>query len=68
MDKRILLTGVTGLIGKEIIEPLKTMGYEISALTIDENSPKNGINWIKCNLFDTESVKSAMEKFGQLIF
>ena len=62
MEKTILLTGVTGLIGKEIIEPLKKLGYKISALTIDENNPDNGVNWIKCNLFDAESVKYSIEK------
>ena len=62
MDTKILLTGVTGLIGKEIIEPLKAMGYDISALTIDEKNPNNGVNWIKCNLFDDNSVKAAVEK------
>lgn len=62
MDKKILLTGVTGLIGKEIIKPLKDLGFELSALTIDENNPDNGVNWIKCNLFDSESVKKAVEK------
>ena len=61
MNKKVLLTGVTGLIGKEIIQPLKDLGYEISALTIDENNPNNGVNWIKCNLFDEESVKNAFE-------
>ena len=61
MDKRILLTGVTGLIGKEVIQPLFDMGYKISALTIDENNPKNGVNWIKCNLFDEKSLKAAVE-------
>ena len=60
--KKVLLTGVTGLIGKEIIEPLKNMGFEISALTIDENNPDNGVNWIKCNLFDENSVKQAFEQ------
>lgn len=62
MSKKVLLTGVTGLIGKEIIEPLKNMGFEISALTIDENNPDNGVNWIKCNLFDENSVKQAFEQ------
>lgn len=60
--KKVLLTGVTGLIGKEIIEPLKNMGFEISALTIDENNPDNGVNWIKCNLFNENSVKQAFEQ------
>lgn len=61
-NQKVLLTGVTGLVGKEVIEPLKNMGYEISALTIDENNPDNGVNWIKCNLFDEESLKLAIEK------
>ena len=62
MSKKVLLTGATGLIGKEIIQPLKELGYEISALTIDENNPDNGINWIKCNLFDEEAIKQSMEQ------
>jgi len=61
MIKKVLLTGVTGLVGKEVIKPLLDMGYEISALTIDDNNPNNGVNWIKCNLFDEESVKNAFE-------
>ena len=62
MDKRILLTGVTGLIGKEVIKPLFDLGFEIYALTIDDVNPDNGVNWIKCNLFDDKSVKEAVEK------
>ena len=62
MSKRVLLTGATGLIGKEIIQPLKELGYEISALTIDENYPDNGINWIKCNLFNEEAIKQSIEQ------
>ena len=62
MSKRILLTGVTGLIGKEVIKPMLDMGYKISALTIDETNPDCGVNWINCNLFDEQSVKKALEK------
>ena len=62
MGKRILLTGVTGLIGKEVIKPLFDLGFEISALTIDEVNPDNGVNWIKCNMFDEKSVRDAVER------
>ena len=62
MGKRILLTGVTGLIGKEVIKPLVDLDFEISALNIDEVNPDNGVNWIKCNMFDEKSVKEAVEK------
>ena len=61
-NKKVLLTGVTGLVGKEVIKPLQDMGYEISALTIDDNNPDNGVKWIKCNLFDDNSVKKAFEQ------
>lgn len=62
MTKKVLLTGATGLVGKESIRPLQDMGYEIYALTIDDNNPNNGVNWIKCNLFDENSVKDVFEK------
>ena len=62
MNKKILLTGVTGLIGKEVIKPLLDFGYEISAITIDDNNPDCGVNWIKCNLFDENSLKNTFEK------
>ncbi len=59
--KKVLVTGATGLIGKELAEPLKQSGFDIYAITIDNNNPKNGINWIKGNLFDENCVKSVME-------
>ena len=61
MNKKVLLTGATGLIGKEIITPLKERGFEIYALTIDKNNPGR-VNWIFCNLFDENSVKKALEE------
>lgn len=39
--EKVVLTGATGLIGKELIEPLKEFGFEVHCLT-----SKN------CNLFD----------------
>ncbi len=58
--KKILVTGATGLIGKELAEPLKKAGFDIFAITIDENNPNNGIHWIKGNLFDENCIKSVM--------
>lgn len=62
-NKRILVTGMTGLIGKELIEPLKNKGFEIYAITIEEPSSDNGIFWIKGNLFDENFIRTTMEKF-----
>ena len=61
MSKKVLLTGGTGLIGKESIPFLLKDGFEIYAIAL-EDKKSDDINWIKCNLFDTESVKSIIEK------
>lgn len=60
-SKKVLVTGATGLIGKELIEPLKEKSFEIYAITIDENNPNNGVKWIKGSLFDNNFVKNTME-------
>lgn len=60
-NKKVILTGATGLIGKEAIKPLLDKGFEVYALTIDEVNPNCGVNWIKTNIFDSESVKNAFE-------
>ncbi len=60
--KKVLVTGATGLIGKELINPLKQSNFDISAITIDENNPDNGINWIKGNLFDENFIKFVMQE------
>ena len=60
-SKKVLVTGATGLIGKELINPLKENGFEVYAITIDDVNPDNGVHWIKGNLFDSEFIKTAME-------
>ena len=49
--KKVVLTGSTGLIGKESIEPLKKAGFEVYCLT-----SKN------CNLFDYGAVDRFLEQ------
>lgn len=60
--KKVLVTGATGLIGKELVTPLKEAGFDIYSITIDKDNPQNGIHWIAGNLFDENSIKSVMEK------
>ncbi|AKL97711.1 NAD-dependent epimerase/dehydratase family protein [Endomicrobium proavitum] len=62
VTKKVILTGATGLIGKEVIEPLKKSGFDIYALNIDKNNPDNGVNWIECNIFNYAQIKSVFEK------
>lgn len=58
--KTILLTGATGLIGKESITPLLDLGYKIHAFTIDDSTDSRVI-WHKVNLFDSIAVEHAVE-------
>ena len=57
-SKKVILTGATGLIGKEAIRPLLDCGFEVFALTIDKENTDCGIEWINCNIFDELSVKN----------
>lgn len=61
-NKKVLVTGATGLIGKELIKPLHDAGFEIYAITIDENNPNNGVNWLKGNLFNEHFIKECMDQ------
>ena len=62
MDKTVLITGATGLIGKETLAPLLDRGFKVHALTIDEVNPDVGVNWIKANLFDSKEVDRCIQK------
>ena len=62
MDKTVLITGATGLIGKETLAPLLHRGFKVHALTIDEVNPDVGVNWIKANLFDSKEVDHCIQK------
>lgn len=60
MNKRVILTGGTGLIGKESFEYLINNGFEIYAITTKDIFDTK-INWIKCDLFDYTSLKKVFE-------
>lgn len=52
-SKKAFVTGATGLIGKELLKPLIKAGFDVFALTIEDNNPAvSGVHWIKGNLFD----------------
>lgn len=56
-SKRVLITGGTGLIGRELYAPLIQHGLEAHVLTIDEeNPPYPNVTWWKGNLFDENFV------------
>lgn len=61
-SKKVLLTGGTGLIGKEIIVPLQEKGFDVYALTIDEHPPQNRCTWITADLFDSTNIQKLMNQ------
>lgn len=61
MEKTVLLTGATGLIGKETIAPLLKHGFKIHAITIDDPNPNVKVNWIQTNLFDFNEVDKCIQ-------
>ena len=60
IPKKVILTGATGLIGKETIEPFLKNEFEIFALTIDGDYSDRKIHWIDANIFDHARVKEVM--------
>lgn len=62
--KTVLITGATGLIGKDTIKPLLNEGFIIFAISVTDNNPEiKGVNWITCNLLNaTEDELSTIVK------
>lgn len=58
--KRILVTGLTGLIGRELL-PLLQDKFEIYAVTRQHCQNTAAINWLTGDLFDTAFIKHACE-------
>lgn len=60
--EKVLLTGATGLIGKELIKPLLERGYEIFAISRNPLQNTQYITWLSGDLFDTQFIKYCCEK------
>lgn len=60
--KKVFLTGGTGLIGTQTIPFLQKAGFEIYALTLDENKSENGIRYVKGNLFDKIQIDNLLSE------
>lgn len=53
--KKVLLTGGTGLIGKEAIEPLLESGFKVYAVSSKPGNDRH-VEWIKADLLDIEGI------------
>jgi nucleoside-diphosphate-sugar epimerase len=56
--KKVIVTGVTGFIGRHSLATLITKGFEVHAIT-SRTLPieNNGCNWHKANLLDTIQIQ-----------
>lgn len=57
MSKKIIATGVSGLIGSQILEPLNEMGYDVYALSRSEIASDTA-KYIKCDIFNEQEIAS----------
>ncbi len=62
--KRVLITGASGLIGKELEIPLLEAGFDIYALTRNVPSSTNQVKWVKGDLFNPESLHTIMREIA----
>lgn len=60
--KKVIITGASGLIGKEAVRFLLDAGFEVYALTIDAQNADNGAHWVSCNLFDQKQLQKVFEE------
>ena len=71
-SKKVFVTGATGLIGKELLLPLTQAGFDVFALTIEDNNPAvSGVHWIKGNLFDEAFIaliEYGLVRYGRLCY
>lgn len=70
MNKKVLITGGTGFIGRNVVNELIANGYEVHSLVYPPFAPEqNGLFQYEMNLMDTNAVTDFMKehKFENLI-
>lgn len=49
---RVLVTGATGFIARQCIEPLRAKGYEVHAVSSRQHAENRAVNWHRTDLLD----------------
>lgn len=61
--KRVLLTGATGFIGHHCIEPLRSRGYEVHAVSSQPSpAPIEGVTWHRADLLQPDAAEPLLER------
>jgi len=64
VKNRILITGSNGMLGQRTVEFYSSKtNYEILALSVEEKSVLEGVDYISCDLSDKDKIKKAVYDF-----
>lgn len=58
MDKKIIITGGTGLIGQHVISTLISDGYDVYATYSREKPNIDNVTWIKCDILNYNDINN----------
>jgi nucleoside-diphosphate-sugar epimerase len=59
VEKRVLITGATGFVGRETVDPLRNRGFDVHGVTSRVSPPSiDGVTWHHCDLLDPDAVSS----------
>lgn len=58
--RRVLVTGATGFIGRHTLEPLRTRGFEIHAVTSRARPDDDDVRWHRADLLADESTRELL--------
>ena len=60
--KTILVTGATGFIGRQSLDPLLARGYAVHAVSSKDDTPRQrGVVWHRADLIDRDTLKVLIE-------
>jgi nucleoside-diphosphate-sugar epimerase len=62
-QKRVLLTGGAGFIGRHCLDPLLRRGYEVVAHDLQQRlNDQPGVTWMHCDLLDAHSFRQLLDE------
>lgn len=61
MNRRVIVTGATGLIGRESLAPLIHAGFDVFSITVGNSKVDSDVKSILCDIHDERAIKAAFE-------
>lgn len=63
-EKRVLVTGAGGFIGRHVPARLQGLGYEVHAVSTARDGLEEGIQWHRCDLLDPAKLAAVVPGIG----